>query len=398
MFTPKGLSMNRDEDSSAAVFRVIREQGPINRSEIARRTGLSPSGITVITKRLLDAGIVTEVEGAEEKRSDRLGRPPILLRLRPDHAYMMGAKLDHGELNTVLTDLEGTVVARRNRHLDTSAPEDVVAATASLLRSLARGAGIEAGQVAGLGLGMAGLVDGSEGVCVRSVILDWADVPIRALLKRELGLPVAVENDANTLAIAEGMYGGARGVSDFAVVSIGRGIGCGLVVGGRLYRGRFGAAGEIGHCTVRIDGPRCACGKSGCLDAVASVPATLQRASEAGLVVSGLSELGDLARAGDPRAAELLDDVGDAIGLALSHLVNLVNPELLILTGSGVALRAPLRNAIEAGLARHVFPTLPRLPKLVIKREQRDMWARGAASLAAQSYFDGGRWETLADA
>lgn len=209
---------------------------------------------------------------------------------------------------------------------------------------------------------------------------------------------MAVENDANTLAIAESMYGGARGVSDFAVVSIGRGIGAGLVVGGRLHRGRYGAAGEIGHCTVRIDGPRCACGKRGCLDAVASVPVTLQRASEAGLEVSRLAELSDLARAGDPRATELLDDVADAIGLALSHLVNLFNPELLILTGSSVALRPPLRDAIEAGLARHVFPTLPRFPKLVIKREQRDMWARGAASLAAQSYFDEGRWEKLADA
>ncbi len=389
--------MSRDEDSSAAVFRVIREQGPINRSEIARRTGLSPSAVTLLAKRLLDAGIVEELDVAGEDRGDRLGRPPILLRLRADHVVMMGAKLDRGELNAVLTDLEGRVVARRSRRLDTSAPERVVEATAALLRSLARAGGVEQRRVAGLGIGMAGLVDGPAGVCLRSVVLDWADVPIAALLHSALGLPVAVENDANTLAIAERMYGRARGVGDFAVVSLGKGIGSGLVVQGRLYRGRFGAAGEIGHCTVRVDGPRCACGKRGCLEAVASVPITLRRASEAGLDVRRLADLGRLATAGDRRAAELLDDIADAIGLALSHLVNLVNPELLILTGSGVAIGGPLRGAIEASLARHVFPTLPRLPELVIKREQRDMWARGAASLAAQSYFDEGRWERLTD-
>lgn len=389
--------MSRDEDSVEVVFRAIREQGPINRSEIARRTGLSPSAVTQLAKRLLDAGIVGEVADVGADRGERLGRPPILLRLRADHAAVMGAKLDRGELDAVLTDLEGQVLARRTRRLDTSDPATVVEAAGALLRSLARAAGLDEGRVVGLGLGMSGLVDGEAGVCLRSVVLDWIDVPVGPMLERSLQRPVAVENDANTLAIAEQMYGRARGVSDFAVVSLGKGIGSGMVVRGRLYCGRFGAAGEIGHLTVRLDGPRCGCGKHGCLEAVASVPATLGRAAERGLSVRRLPDLGTLAGAGDARATELLSDIADAIGLALSHLVNLVNPELLILTGSGVHIGGPLRGAIEASLARHVFPTLPRLPELVIKREQRDMWARGAASLAVQSYFQEGRWEALAD-
>jgi predicted NBD/HSP70 family sugar kinase len=385
--------MDRNEDSAAAVIRVIREQGPINRSAIARRTGLSPSAVTMLTKHLVDVGIVVEQDSPSAGKTDRLGRPPILLRLEPGLAAIAGAKLDDGELSAVLTDLDGRVLARRTRRLSTRHPERVVASTGGLLSQLAEAAKVPEGSIAGVGLGLSGLVDNERGCCIRSVVLDWADVPIGPMLEQALGLPVAVENDANTLAIGEQMFGRARGLEDFAVVSFGKGIGAGLVVGGRLYRGRFGVAGEVGHCTVREDGPLCACGKHGCLEAVASVPATLARATEAGLHVKRLDDLGLLANEGDPRAVGLLADIGDAIGLALSHLVNLINPEILILTGSGVAIGEPLRAAIADSLERHVFPSLPRLPELVVQRESRDMWARGAASLATQAYFEQRRWE-----
>lgn len=387
--------MERLEDSIDAVVRVIREDGPISRSDIARHTGLSPSAVTTLSKSLLDAGLVIEDEASAAGRTERLGRPPILLALDAGYAAIAGAKLDQGELNVVLTDLDGRVLARRSRRLPTQHPDRVVAALARLVRSLARSAGVPEGKVAGLGLGLSGLVDSSSGTCTRSVVLDWSEVAVGPMLERELALPVAVENDANTLAIAEQMFGRARGVRDFAVVSMGQGIGAGLVVAGRLYRGRFGAAGELGHCTVREAGPPCPCGKRGCLEAVASVPATLQRAAGLGLEVTRLDQLGRLARRGDRRARALLTDIGDAVGLALSHLVNLFDPQTLILTGSGVAIGAPLREAIEASLRRHVFPTLPRLPELVVQRESRDMWARGAASLATKAFFQERRWEAL---
>ncbi len=393
--------MARNEDSAAAVFREIREQGPINRSEIARRTELSPSAVSMAVKRLLDVGIVAEVGDAEappsDGRGERLGRPPILLRMRPSFAAIAGAKLDRGELNAVLTDLKGHVLARRSRRLDTAEPQRVVAALRTLVGTLARTARVEPDRVAGLGLGISGLVDSGAGVCLRSVVLDWTDVPIGPMLRQATSLPVAVENDANTLAIAERMYGAAHDVEDFAVVSLGTGIGAGMFLGGELYRGRYGAAGEIGHCSVRSGGPRCACGKRGCLEAVAGVRATLARAADAGLQIDRPADLGRLATAGDEAASRLLADIGDAIGLALSHLVNLFDPELLILTGSGAAIGGPLKGAIEASLAHHVFPTLPRLPELIVKREQRDMWARGAASLAAHAFFEEGRWEALTD-
>lgn len=385
--------MERNEDSAAAVFRVIREQGPINRSAIARRTHLSPSAVTMLTKDLVDIGIVIEEDNPGAGRTERLGRPPILLRLEPGFASIAGAKLDDGELSAVLTDLGGRVLARRTRRLSTRHPDRVVTATGRLLDELAAKAGVSPRSIAGLGMGLSGLVDDDQGCCIRSVVLDWSDVPIGPMLEETLGLPVAVENDANTLAIGEQMFGRARGLDDFAVVSLGKGIGAGLVVGGRLYRGRFGAAGEVGHCTVREDGPPCACGKRGCLEAVASVPGTLARAAEAGLSVKRLEDLGRLAREGEPRAVDILEDIGDAIGLGLSHLVNLVNPEILILTGSGVAIGEPLPDAIATSLERHAFPTLPRLPELVVQRESRDMWARGAASLATRAYFEQRRWE-----
>lgn len=388
--------MDRVEDSASAVVRVIREQGPISRSDIARRTGLSPSAVTMLSKRLLDVGIVEEAETPTDPRGqgDRLGRPPILLRLRACFATIVGAKLDRGELNAVLTDLSGQVLARRTRRLATDQPEHVVATVARLMHSLAQAASVAPTRIAGLGLGMSGLVDNGTGTCIRSVVLDWTEVAIGPMLEAALGLPVAVENDANTLAIGEQMFGRGRGLEDFAVVSVGKGIGAGLVVGGRLYRGRFGSAGELGHCTVREHGPLCACGKHGCLEAVASVPATLDRAAALGLQVKRLEQLGRLARSGDTRAVDLLADIGDALGLALSHLVNLFNPARLILTGSGVSIGAPLRSAIEASLRNHAFPTLPTLPELIVQHESRDMWARGAASLAMKAYFQERRWDS----
>jgi predicted NBD/HSP70 family sugar kinase len=192
------------------------------------------------------------------------------------------------------------------------------------------------------------------------------------------------------VALGERLYGAARRHDSFAVLSIGHGIGSGVFVSGKLHRGARGVSGELGHCTVDLDGPACRCGKRGCLEAVAAVPALLQKALSAGLAAETLEDLEELATAGNQPAAAILERAGAAIGLALSHLANLFSPELVIVTGSGTRLGPSLEAAVSARYSSEVLPMLPDRPTLLFRHEDGAVWARGAAGLAAMAYLRAG--------
>ncbi|HEX2863238.1 MAG TPA: ROK family protein, partial [Deinococcales bacterium] len=211
------------------------------------------------------------------------------------------------------------------------------------------------------------------------------DVPVGRLLAERLGLPVVLDNDVNALAAGEALFGRGRRAASFLVCTVGRGIGAGVVIDGRVHRGRNGGAGEIGHTLSEPGGRHCDCGRRGCLEAQASVPALLARYREAGGPGRPVSaeSLAALAAAGDPLARDLISDAGRRVGLALAAAVNLLNPDLLILAGEGLALGEGLVAGARDALAAGTFPGLGvNLPLVVDPWDDRE-WARGAASLAA---------------
>jgi predicted NBD/HSP70 family sugar kinase len=240
-----------------------------------------------------------------------------------------------------------------------------------------------------VGVGLGGHVDSQLGVCVRSGILGWEDVAIADRLIAEIGLPVVVNNDVNTLAVAEHWFGKGRGIRSFAVVTMGLGVGCGLVVNDRLHVGASGLAGEFGHIPLHPDGPACTCGNHGCLESVASFPAIQRMLRDNGIQCRSIAQALRLARKDDTTAGALARQAfataGTALGRGLATLCNLLNLEKIILSGEGVSAHDLFGPALEAAWRAHSFSTAADDCELIFDVVDQDMWARGAACLAIQN-------------
>jgi predicted NBD/HSP70 family sugar kinase len=215
----------------------------------------------------------------------------------------------------------------------------------------------------------------------------WRDLPLRRLLEERLDLAVVIDNDANVLTAAEQWFGAGRGVDHFLVVSLGRGIGMGMVLDGQLYRGAGGGAGEFGHTTVVPDGPLCACGKRGCLESLISEPALLERVSatigrdvEIGTVIS-------LARQGESAVQSIFTSAGRTLGLALANTVNVLNPSLIIIGGEGTRAGTLLLDPLQSTLRANCFDGLADDVQVVMEPWGDEAWARGAASLLLGELF-----------
>lgn len=353
---PAGKELIRDINRNS-ILNLIKTRGPISRARVAELVGLVPATVSAITRELLESGLVREV-GAGDSRG---GRKPILLQLNPQGGYTVGVKLTETEVIAALTDLDANLLTCQTYPLDSSHhPAEVLRQVAQAVQDVRGGH-----PILGLGVGLAGVVDHGRGILRYSPILGWRDTAIAEPLAQHLGLPVYVDNDVNTLTIAEQWFGLGRGVNDFLVITLGRGIGMGLVLNGQFYRGWSGGAGELGHTTVAPEGAFCSCGKRGCLEAEAADPA--------------------LERAGySPEAQER---AGTYIGIAVANVVNLLNPELIILGGEGVQ-EAPHRlDSLQRELGAHLFAPLREGLRVEVEPSGDETWARGAASLVLGEVF-----------
>ena len=244
-------------------------------------------------------------------------------------------------------------------------------------------------RVLGLSVALPGFVNHDQDICLRSAGLGWNNVPFARMVEEIVGVPVSLENIANAATVGEKLFGLSRDLRNFTVVTIGNGIGCGLYIAGRLFRGHAGGAGELAHCTSEPDGLPCRCGKRGCLTTVASRQAMIAMAREAGLAVDTLPQLEALAAGGQASAIRILHRAGAALGLAISHLIHINNPERVVIAALedplGVLLTAVIRQAIDA----HVLAPLRALTDIRFDDAGGTFQARGAASIAAHRYLVG---------
>jgi predicted NBD/HSP70 family sugar kinase len=365
----------------AAIFRLIGSSGPIARTQIARRLGLSPATVTAVTRELLDRGIVRVAERAPSRR----GRPALLLEVVGGAAAAFGIKLAPDHVVGVRVDLEAEVQARFEESFDATEP----GAPERLADVLARwldGTGSTT-PLLGLGVGVSGVVDSAEGR-IDSPMLGWRNVPLAELLRERLRLPVLVDNDVNTLAIAERLYGRGRESDNFVTVTIGRGVGLGIVAGGDIYRGFRGGAGELGHTTAVVDGATCRCGKRGCLETVVGDPALVAEGRRCNLLGpdDGIEQLRRLADEGNRPARHLFADAGAALGRAVADVSNLLSPQLVLVSGEGTQAWQHLASAFEASFRANLFAPLD---GIVVEVDPWDdaKWAVGAATLVLRASF-----------
>jgi len=382
------------------VLNLIKS-GPTSRAEIAEATGLSPATVSNLTFELIDEGLVHEKGVAETTR----GRPPVLLHLNGRARYVVGVKVMPAALVAVVTDLDANVVTHRSSSgweepsdaAPDPTPDEVVARIAALVDDTVRDAEIEPSDLLGVGVGLAGIIDTVAGVCRYSPFFGWRDVDLVTPLRAKLGHDVRLANDVDSLTIAEQWFGHGRGVDNFVVVTVGRGVGAGFVFNGRFYGGHEGGVGELAHITVDADGPDCACGKQGCLEVLASDVAlvTAARASVADDRSTTLSNVEDItlqaivaaAKTGDQVARQLLAESGRWLGHGVGILVNLLRPQLVIVAGEGVEAGEwrlePMRQALREA---EVGP-LPGGTKLVVESAGDVAWARGAACVVLGDFF-----------
>jgi len=376
------------------VLNLIKSEGPLSRTKIAQVSGLSLATISGLTGELLGDGFIQETGEGESTG----GRPPVLLRLNRDAGLVVGLKLTENAIVSAITDLEANVLYSEVTsfavgHGAAASRKAIAQAVEATLAHF----NAPRAKVMGVGIGLAGVIDSRAGVCRYSPILGWRDVSLARPLEEQLRLPVYIENDVNTLTIAEQWFGSGHGVEDFLVVTVGRGVGLGIVANGQFYRGWGGGAGEFGHITIAPDGPRCDCGKRGCLEAVASDPAVLREVQQA--IASGaattLTNAGQLTLAAVAEAAEQEDLVardalahsGRALGFGLAHLVNIFSPQLIVLAGEGLvageARLGPMREALE----QHTFAGLRGQTRLVVEPSGDVAWSRGAACVVLGELF-----------
>lgn len=383
--TLRSISANRDQmrrTNEALVFGVIHDLGPVSRADIARRTGLSPATITGITGGLIREGIVVEQSAGKSTG----GRRPILLAIDRAAAFAIGVKLLNDQAIIALTDLGAELIDQRHVAFpDGASPETVVAALGEGIDVLR--ARHPERHLVGLGVGMAGVIDRERGACRFTPFFPWRDAPLRDLVEARTGLPAIIENDVNALTVAERWFGAAATANDALVLTVGRGVGMGILLGGALYRGSHDGAGEFGHITVDPDGPPCNCGKRGCVEAYASERAITTAARAAAGRDLTLDEAVRAARAGDERIAAAFSDAGRVLGLALAGVVSLLNPGLLILGGEGSRFFDLLMPSLDAALHAHAFDGFASDLRIVVEPWGDDAWARGAAALVLDDFF-----------
>jgi len=316
------------------VINALRQHGMISRAGIARRTGLSRSTVSSLVSELQSDGLV--VEGAEPgaAHGEHGGRPPILLSFDASAGVALGIDFGHSHVRVAVSDLSSSILAERAVPMDTDhAADEGLDVAVDLVDEVLAEAGIERSRVIGAGLGLPGPVDQSDGVIGSSAILPgWVGVAAGEEMRRRLDIPVSVDNDANLGALAELSHGAGRGASDLVYLKVASGIGAGLILGGRLYRGWGGMAGELGHVLVDPEGAICRCGNRGCLETAASTGALLDllRRSHGDLTVAGMLTL---ARDGDLGCRRVIADAGRVVGSAAAMLFNVLNPQRLVVGG-----------------------------------------------------------------
>ena len=368
------------------ILNHLRQHGAQSRAQLADVTGLSPAAITGVTAGLMDDGLLIE----QALGSSSGGRPPIMIDIDYPSHYAVGIKVMESRLEAVLTDLSTTVLQQQQVDLESHTPEAVAIAASKITTALLKRAKAPRERLIGVGIGMPGVID-DAGVCHSSPILAWRNVPIAAMIADSINATVWVDNDVNAFAAAERLFGHGKRAQNFIALTVGRGIGMGLVMNGEVYRGRNGGAGEFGHVPSEPSGRLCECGNLGCLEAYAAEPALVQRYNDrSSSNVSDIHALLERSKGGDALALELLSDAGERVGRALAGVLNVFNPELIVVGGEGVRLGeaffAPMRDALE----RHAFNGLANDVQIFIDAWGDDAWARGAASLAVQRAFSVG--------
>jgi predicted NBD/HSP70 family sugar kinase len=389
------------EIRTANRYRVLRQaiaDAPVSRPRLAAATGLSTATVATLVGELTDLGMLVDA-GFEDSGG---GRPRGLVGINPGGGTLIGVDVAETYVHAEIFDLAWTVLARAERtlHPADSAPDQVVRAIAQAVRAVADHRAAAGRRVLGVGVSVPGVVDREAGLSVFAGNWGWQDVPLLRLLAEHLPYRLVLDNPLHACLAAELWSGAARGRDDAVVVNLGTGVGAGLALGGELHRGASGSAGEWGHTTLVLDGRLCPCGRHGCVETYVGAPGIVQNLRELSPLspllhpddqTETIAALAHACREGDPVAVKALRETATYLGAAIADLVNLLDPEIVVLSG-WVARRLgpPLLHQARQSVARHALRRPAGRAEIVLSPIAANPVSLGAASFALEGALSSG--------
>lgn len=363
------------------VLAVIRARGAVTRTDLGAETGLSRSAVADAVRDLIDARLVREETSPPDIRAGR-GRPSMVLSPSLPEGLVVGIDFGHTSVAVAVADTTGTIVARARCDVDVDGEaEHALDLAADMFTDVLAEAGGSSGTPLAVAAAVAGPLDAETGrVRPPTLLSDWVDLDPALELSGRLGVPVRVGNDADLGALGEMRFGSARGYRDFLYVKASIGVGAGLVLGGRIYRGSSGMVGEIGHTRIRHAGSWCRCGGQGCLETVVSLTTIRSRLAELGLEAGSAASLGALCE--NPIAARIVREAGRTLGRVLADLCNCLNPAAVVLGGEIAAAGAPFADGVREAVVRHAQPTIAQGVRVHLAGLGADAALRGAIASA----------------
>ncbi|KQB97614.1 XylR family transcriptional regulator [Loktanella sp. 1ANDIMAR09] len=375
------------------VFEHVRATGRAARSDVTRALNISAGSATTLTADLICAGLLREVEGLP--RESGRGRPPVALEVVPEARYVIGIKLSDETHSAVLSDFAGRPVA------DTTIPsssgrkslDTVLEEVDVLIDRILKGANMTLPEISAVGMGIPGIVDHDTGTVTWSPILLETDVDMRSAFLARFGVPVYVDNDTNVLSLAELWFGAGRRIADFVVVTIENGVGMGLVLDNRLFRGARGMGLELGHTKVQLDGALCRCGQRGCLEAYLADYALAREAATAldrnprtpQSPYVMLDALFAQAKSGNEAARTIFRRAGRYLSLGLSNVIQLFDPGLIILSGERMQYDYLYSKEVLSEMQKLTLSDGRTPCKVEVHAWGGMIWARGATALALEA-------------
>jgi predicted NBD/HSP70 family sugar kinase len=374
------------------VLQHIIAESPVSRQQVAAATGLSLATVSTLVGELLTLGMLVEV-GFEDSDG---GRPRGLVSVHASGGALIGVDVAETYVHAELFDLAMNVLARTEQELSPgeSSPAQAVARIAAAVAGVVEQAGLPGDQVLGVGISMPGQVDREGGVSVYSPNWDWRDVPLLGLLGDHIPYPLHLDNPLRACMVAELWFGAGRGRGDVVVVNLGTGAGAGLALGGLLHRGVTNSAGEWGHTTLVLNGRLCHCGNLGCVETYVGAPGIMQNLRELspdspllhpGDQTATIEALAAAVAAGDPVAAKVIGETARYLGAAVADLVNLLNPEVIVLSSWVAARLGPsLLDAVRNAVARHALSRPLASAEIVLSPIPTNPVSLGAATFALE--------------
>ena len=346
-----GSNIKRVKDHNLrTILRSLLSEGSLSRIQLAQKTGLSATTITNLVDELIKDRVVLECQEDKPPEERLVGRPRSRLCLSTNIYNVIGVHMRVGVFRVAMVDIVGRVIDHIEREFTSATPaREVILEIAQVIEEIITRCKVQRGAILGVGVGASGLINYQTGVNILAANFGWREVPLRDWLAELLNLPVVVDNNVRCMALGEAMFGAGRGVNSLAFVYGRFGVGAGIVVDGKVFRGSGQGAGEIGHTIMNPhNGPLCRCGQRGCLEPLVSEPALALQASQAaelhpGSVLAECMHGEDNSRPvkrlfqayclGDPWAKVIVETSARYLGIALTNLVNLINPELILLGG-----------------------------------------------------------------